>query len=114
MAHRLLTQVLEKINKFNVNHASVFTNMLENMLTNASKCDPDLQKILKNYEFGNLVMKIYKSFFVALIFIQVLASWKNGYVYHVPFGLYKVSDAHCFQLLTNMYGIEKATTIYCF
>jgi len=51
------------------------------MLSNAIKCEPLLLEILDTKQISEMVSKIYYKFFLALIFIHILASWKDGYVY---------------------------------
>ena len=42
----------------------------------------------------------------------ILASWKNEALYYPPYGTFKLSDSHAFQILVVLYGMEEATEIY--
>ena len=73
--------VRSRVDNYHTNHESIFKNMMIEMLSNAIKCEPLLLEILDTKQISEMVSKIYYKFFLALIFIHILASWKDGYVY---------------------------------
>ena len=72
----------------------------------------NVEKTANGTKIDNLVDTLYKKFLGVIVFITTLSSWNNGFLYFPPYGTFRISDSHAFQLLVELHGMEKSVKLF--
>ena len=97
---------IEYVTKHFISHqTAIYRDILFSLFNNTIRFIPNWPDHLPAEYYTDLAEKIYVRFFMVQYYVMTLSSWHNGYMYQIPYGIWRIPDGDGFvNPIDNMFN----------